>query len=103
MEEKVILPNQASVAALHHNNVIPQVAAPHRLCELPHALDRVLVLTPKQMVDGSSANVGRHRVLYGQKYKLDPIGPAQDVREELADPSDDPAFASPWDSVNQIE
>ena len=55
------------------------------------------------MVDSASANVGRHRVLHGQTYELDPMGPAQDVREELADPSDDPAFASPWDSMNQIE
>ena len=47
------------------------------------------------MVDGASANVGRHRVLHGQTYELDPIGPGQDVREELTNPSDDPALPAP--------
>ena len=55
------------------------------------------------MVNGVTGDVGRHRILYCQAHELVSTLPAQHVREKLADPRDNLAFASTWDSVNQIE
>ena len=55
------------------------------------------------MVDGVTADVGSHRILYCQAYELASILPAEHVSEKLADPRDDFAFASAGVSVNHIE
>ena len=55
------------------------------------------------MVNGVTGDVGRHRILYCQAHELVPTLPAQHVREKLADPRDNLAFACARESVNHIK
>ena len=91
-------PTHAETSVVKHSGVaFPSTAA---------ALGVSLLISERDvgpMVNCPAADVGRHRILYGQAYELCSTLPAQDVREELADPRDNLAFTCTWDSVNQIE
>ena len=49
MDEKVIICRKAAVSGLRKKTAVPRVLAPHRLGQLPDALQAVLVTTPDQL------------------------------------------------------